>query len=155
MNDIELIIDRHSRRPGYILLSYREVALPFWNVPLRCRVLSRKPIPAIDEFVLRAISAGLRTDTEVSDFLGLPGRVVESTMGSLVSAGHLSPTPVEADESLGFALTLRGKAAVSQLVELVPEERTLELAFDGLSRTFAIVEQSDRWRPRDLQKAGS
>lgn len=154
MSDIESIIDRHSRRPGYILLSYREVALPFWKVPLRCRVLRRKPIPAIDEFVLRAISTGLRTDVEVASFLGLPGRVVETTMGSLVSAGHLSPTPVEADHSVGFALTLRGKTAVSQLVEELPEERTLELAFDGLTRGFAIVEESDRWRPRDLQRAG-
>lgn len=154
MSDIEAIIDRHSRRPGYVLLSYREVALPFWKVPLRCRVLRRKPIPAIDEFVLRAISAGLRTDVEVANFLGLPGRVVESTMGSLVSAGHLSPTLAEADHFVGFGLTLRGKAAVGQLVEEVPEERTLELGFDGLTRTFTLVEQSDRWRPRDLQKAG-
>lgn len=154
MSDIESIIDRHSRRPGYILLSYREVALPFWKVPLRCRVLRRKPIPAIDEFVLRAISTGLRTDVEVASFLGLPGRVVESTMGSLVSAGHLSPIHVETDHSVGFALTQHGRAAVSQLVEEAPEERTLELAFDGLTRQFSMVEESDRWRPRDLQRAG-
>ncbi|XBB66367.1 phospholipase D-like domain-containing protein [Nocardioides sp. WV_118_6] len=154
MSDIEPIIDRHSRRPGYVLLSYREVALPYWKVPLRCRVLRRKPIPAIDEFVLRAISAGLRTDVEVASFLGLSSRVVETTMGSLVSAGHLTPTPIEMDDSVGFGLTVRGKAAVSQLIEEVPEERTLELAFDGLTRQFTIVEQSERWRPRDLQKAG-
>lgn len=154
MSEIEAIVDRHSRRPGYTLLSYREVALPFWKVPLRCRVLRRKTIPAIDEFILRAISAGLRTDVEVANFLGLPGRVVEGTMGSLVSGGHLSPTPIEAEGSVGFALTSRGETAVSQLVEEVPEERTLELAFDGLVRSFAIIEGSERWRPRDLPKAG-
>jgi hypothetical protein len=154
MSDIESIVDRHSRRPGYTLLSYREVALPFWKVPLRCRVLRRKPIPAIDEFVLRSVSTGLRTDVEIASFLGLPARVVEGTMGALVSAGHLSPIRLEADNALGFALTLRGEKAVSELVEEVPEERTLELAYDGLVRSFVIVEESDRWRPRDLARAG-
>lgn len=146
----ESIASRLGRRPGQRLLTYREVGLPFWDVPLRCRFLAKKPLPAIDEFVLRSVEAGLHVSSEIVSFLGLETRVVETVMGSLVSSGHLAPR-VDATGSVSYVLTARGVSSVNELSQITPEDRTINLAYDGLLRRFMYVDQALRWRPRDLK----
>lgn len=150
----EQIVERFSRRPGYTLVTYREVALPHWSFSLNCRLLRRKELPTIDEFILRSVQAGLRTEEEVTSFLGLPTRVMETVMGGLISTGHLAPSPGAGDTPVAFALTLRGQQAVRELAETVPEEKALELAYDGLVRRYCLVDRPLRWRPRDLREQG-
>ena len=152
--NLEAVVSRYSRRPGYDLLTYREVGLPFWEFPLNCRFLRRKALPALDEFVLRTVDAGLHREDEVMSFLGLPSRVLEAVMGGLVSSGHLAPVYGSDDTGLSFSLSQRGRAAVVELSETVPEERPISLAFDGLLRSFRLVENSLRWRPRDMRDSG-
>lgn len=147
----EHVASRLGRRPGHRLLTYREVGLPFWDVPLRCRLLARKPLPALDEFTLRCVDAGLKVSAEVQGFLGLPSRVVDTVMGSLVTSGHLSPLLDPNTGGAAYALTERGKTAVLELSAIVPEERTLSLGYDGLLRRYIDIERSLRWRPRDLR----
>ena len=147
----EDVVRRLGRQPGYRLLTYREVGLPFWDIPVRCRLLAKKPLPALDEFVLKCVDADLRTGDDVSRFLGLPLRVVEVVMGRLVSSGHLVPLPIVETEPVRFTLTERGQRALGESGEVVAEERDLNIAYDGLLREFTLVDLSARWRPRDLR----
>ena len=147
----ENIASRLGRRPGHRLLTYREVGLPLWDMPLRCLFLAKKKLPAIDEFILRSVEAGLQVSSDIAAFLGLPPRVVEAVMGSLVTSGNLTPT-VDSRGSVMYVLTKRGLASVSELSQVVPEERTIHLAYDGLVHQFLHVEQSLRWRPQDLKR---
>lgn len=148
----EEVARRLGRRPGQRLLTYREVGLPFWDTPLRCRVLAKKDLPALDEFVLRCVDAELQTSSQIVEFLGLSDRVVESVMGRLVASGHLVPAPPDANEGLRYVLTERGRSALRDLGEVTPIERTLSLSYDGLLREYTLVDPTLRWRPRDLRE---
>jgi hypothetical protein len=148
----EDVARRLGRRAGYRLVTYREVGLPFWDMPIKCRLLAKKPLPALDEFVMKCIDVELCTDKDISEFLGLPLRVVEVVMGRLVSSGHLVPRPPTDQGALAFVLTERGRRALDESGEIVAEERDLNVAYDGLLREFALVEPSLRWRPRDLRE---
>ena len=147
----EHVAGRLGHRPGQRLLTYREVGLPFWDVPLKCRLLARKPLLAVDEFTLRCVEAGLGTSPEIQVFLGLPARVVDTVMGSLVTSAHIVPRLDATTGGLSYALTERGKRAVFELSEIMPEERTVRLAYDGLLHRFVDIAPSLRWRPRDLR----
>ena len=53
-------------RPGYALVSYREVALPLFLCELSAKVTELKPIAPVQEFVLRVIATGLRRHDEIA-----------------------------------------------------------------------------------------
>jgi hypothetical protein len=72
-------------------------------------------------------------------------------MGSLVISGNLTPI-VDVEGNVTYALTKRGVTSVNELMQIVPEERTIHLAYDGLVHQFVQVEQSMRWRPQDLKR---
>lgn len=148
----EEVAQRLSRLPGKRLVTYREVGLPHWETKLRCRILERKALPAIDEFVLRCTEADLRSDADVAAFLGLPTRVVTAVMGRLVASQHLSPLPPDKDGSVQYVLTTHGHRVLTELGEIRPVEKVLPVAYDGLLREFVSVEQAQRWRPRDLRE---
>ena len=147
----ETIVGRLGRRPGHRLLTYREVGLPFWDMPLRCRFLAKKPLPAIEEFVLRSVEAELHTSPEIASFLGLEPRIVETVMGTLVTSGHLVPR-VDAIGSVDYVLTDKGVSSVNELSQITPEDKTINLAYDGLLHRFMYVDRSLRWRPQDLKR---
>ncbi|MCK2238960.1 MULTISPECIES: hypothetical protein [unclassified Crossiella] len=149
---VEDVVQRLSRRPGYRLITYREVAIPHWDVPLQCRVLARKPLPPLDEFSLRSIEAGLHTSDEVTRFLGVPANVVEATLGKLLSHGHIAPTPVASDTSvLKYFTTESGKKLLRDMSEISIQDKTINIPYDGLTNQYKIVDNTLRWRPRDLR----
>lgn len=147
----EEVARRLGKSPGYQLLTFRDVGLPYWEVPLKTRVLVNKQIPVLDEFVLKSVHADLRGSSEIGQFLGLPERVVEAVMGELVASGHLAPLPPEESGGFRYTLTQRGSAVLGTSEETRPEERTITLAYDGLRRTFCIVDRVLQWRPQDLK----
>lgn len=149
----EEVARRHASQPGLRLLTYREVGLPFWEVPIDCRVLARKPLPALEEFVLRCVAAELRRDEEIGAFLGLSPALVAAIMARLLHAGHIVPISAIPTQ-VAYALTARGQSALSDAAVIVAEQRRIELAYDGLLRRFALVEEDQRWRPRDLRDEG-
>ncbi|MEY9967554.1 hypothetical protein ABIA33_005625 [Streptacidiphilus sp. MAP12-16] len=156
---IEDIVQRLSRRTGYRLVTYREVGLPFWEVPVRCRLLKRKPLGVLDEFTLRCIEAGLNISDDIARFLNLPTEVTDAVMGRLVVKGHISAVPASGAVSVAgdtprfhYVLSESGKKSCADLAEITPEEQTLRLSFDGLTRKYVRIEKSLRWRPRDLRQ---
>lgn len=151
---VEAVVSRFSSQPGLRMLTYREVGLPYWDVPIRCRLLAKKSLSTIDEFVLRCIDADQRTDTDVAQFLGISQRVVQGVMGGLLSSGHIAAAQGTAEGSVLFSLSERGKRALLELSEVTAEERTIGLSFDGLLHTFSLVDKPLRWRPRDLRDNG-
>ncbi|MDV7353474.1 hypothetical protein R4282_10705 [Rhodococcus oxybenzonivorans] len=148
---LEQTIRRLGRQPGMKLLTYREVGLPFWELPLNCRLLARKPMPALTEFVLRSVDAGLSDPSQVWRFLGLPPRVVEAVMAEALSSGSLAAVRKAESERLIYIVTERGRSTLRELAEIEPINRRIPLSFDGLLRRFEIVDPSLRWRPRDLK----
>src|SRR4051794_37798852 len=71
MSSAELARQFANAQPGYDLVSYREVALPLFRVELEVLVLEEKPIPPIQEFVLRAVGADMPDISTIAGVLGL------------------------------------------------------------------------------------
>jgi predicted transcriptional regulator len=132
------------------LATYREVGLPYWDVPVRCRLLRKKPVGVLDEFTLKCIQAELRNSSDIAKFLGIPEQVIQGVMGNLVNTGSLAAVATSSS-SLHYTLTEHGKTVLSELSVITPEERTLRMAYDGLTRTYTVVDHAMRWRPRDLR----
>ncbi|QIY94483.1 phospholipase D-like domain-containing protein [Streptomyces sp. S1D4-11] len=106
----------------------------------------------LDEFTLRSVEAGLNVSDDVARFLHLPTEVTDAVMGRLVVKGHIIPVPANRERAtVHYVISDSGKRACQNLAEITPEERTLRLAFDGLTRTYTNIEKSLRWRPRDLR----
>jgi hypothetical protein len=149
----DVVVRRFARRPGYRLVTYREVGLPYWNIPVRCRLLARKDLPVIDEFVLKAVDAGLGQSDDIATFLTLPLGVVEAVMAGLVSGRHLIPTRTSTGgDALAYVLSERGGETLRSAGEVRPQEDVISFSFDGLTGQFTHVEPSARWRPRDLRE---
>ena len=67
-------------RPGYELVSYGEVGLPFYRIAITAHVLEHKPIAPFAEFALRAVDAGIDEPVAIGELLGLEAPVVEATL---------------------------------------------------------------------------
>ncbi|MFG3519973.1 phospholipase D-like domain-containing protein [Nocardia nova] len=149
---IEDIVRRFSSRPGYRLVAYRQVGLPFWQIPLRCRLVDRKPLPVIDEFILKAVDAELRRGEDIAEFLTLPVELVEGVMADLIVRGKLVAVPQRTDfGTVGYVLSESGRTALREMSEISVQEAVLSFNYDGLTAKYVHVEKWESWRPRELR----
>lgn len=82
---VEDVVKRYEfSRPELRLVGYEEVGLPFYRVKIRAFTLEHKPIAAIEEFVLKCLNGGVVAPQDIGGFLGLPPKVVEGALSSLV-----------------------------------------------------------------------
>jgi hypothetical protein len=123
----------HADRPGYELLDYAEVALPIYKVSLRVLLLQHTPLTPLYEFVLRAIRLGIDTADDISACLGIPAAMVDEALRSLHSSEEIEIVQGD-DGPERFALTRRGQKTTTSLERVRPEQQTIRIFFDGLTR---------------------
>src|SRR5688500_4679768 len=80
-------------RPGFKLVDFIEVGLPVYKLTSTVLTLQPKAFPPIEEFVLRAIDAGLANVDEVAGFLGINSSIVEATASVLIKDDELISLP--------------------------------------------------------------
>lgn len=151
---VEEVVERFSKaRPGYVLASYGEVGLPFYRLRLRLAVLEHKDVPPIQEFVLRAVGAGLVERDVIGEALGLSESLVSTTLVDLINEDALElgfDTP-EGEETL--KLTGNGRGLLSKAVQIKSTERIVEIDYDGLLR-IPVMPLHRYLEPRDLDRLG-
>jgi hypothetical protein len=134
------IARRFSERPGFELVSYREAALPLFRMNLEVLVLEAEDVPPIQEFVLRAVAAGLTDIESIHGFLGIQEAVVTRAAAALMHSDDLVLTGGAAeDRRHRMALTRKGSKTVeaAQLVQAV--ELPIPVFVDGLTRRIVSV----------------
>ncbi|NKM42076.1 hypothetical protein GFL68_28205 [Rhizobium laguerreae] len=124
----------HADRPGFELIDYAEVGLPIIKVYIVASLLLHTPLPPIFEFVLRCVRLNINTCDSVAACLGIPKRMVSEAIQSLHRAEEIDFIPNQAAGYEAFVLTRRGQRTVASLVQIVPEQETLPIYFDGLTR---------------------
>lgn len=123
----------HADRPGFELLDYAEVSLPVFRLTMTVSVLQHTPLPPVFEFVLRAIRLGIDHQAELSECLGIPASMVEDALRGLHGSEEISIVQgVEGPER--FVLTRRGEKTTETLERIRPEQQTIPIFFDGLTR---------------------
>lgn len=123
----------HADRPGFELLDYAEVSLPVYRLTMGVSVLQHTPLPPVFEFVLRAIRLGIDHRGELSECLGISTDMVEDALRGLHGSEEIAILKgVDGPER--FVLTRSGQKTTSTLERVRPEQQTIPIFFDGLTR---------------------
>jgi hypothetical protein len=139
------VAKRLDSRAGYELVTYREVGLPIFGIHATALVQERQERSCIEEFALRALAAGLSSAAQVEGILGLPRRVVDTTLADLVRQEAIRTS----HDGETLTLTPRGRELLSGADVLSPTEQTVWFPFDGLLRrpkwfgTTSFLRQAD------------
>jgi hypothetical protein len=131
MNSAEIARRFADKRPGYTIVSYGEVGLPFYRVRVRAQVLERKPIPPMEEIVMMAIDYGLDDREILRELLGLDKPFFEGVLAELVRKEHIRVGGIRAD----LELSDPGKQILIEAREIKAVDEGLEVHFDSLLRS--------------------
>lgn len=142
------IAAKYDNRPGFNLVSYAEVGLPIFRITASVLIQEQKSFAPIDEFVMRAIEAGLTEIYEISGFLGLEVSVIEAAISNLIGDTQAIQAP---DGTV--RLSAKGKSNLAKEVLLRPSTETIIFDVDGLTRDASWYGAFVR-EPRDLKELG-
>src|SRR5262245_23885359 len=114
----EVVAQRFGQaRPGYELVSYGEVGLPFYKIAITAAVLEHKPIAPFAEFALRAVGVGIDAPAAIGEVLGLESPVVDATLAGLVETDDLALRVGEGGQTV-VALTPKGRTGLESAMEI-------------------------------------
>ena len=149
--DTAAVAERHAlSKPGYRLLACEAAALPFFVISAPALLLQRKPVPPLDEFVLRCIADGLVNAADVGAFLGVDEAIVSVSLTRLWQ-GDLIEVPVS-PSGRRLKLLPNGERALVELVDMAPIEQDIWFAFDRLQWKPSDVPTGQLLQPRDVRE---
>ncbi|HLM81991.1 MAG TPA: hypothetical protein VK302_15400 [Terriglobales bacterium] len=148
----EEIIKRYQQRSGYRLADYAEVALPIYSINVQALTMAHRRLPPIEEFVLRCLSMNIRSAAELSHFLGLEDQVIKSALAGLAQTDSIALTAPRGKQT--WTLTSKGKATIETAEMVIPEERTIPIHFDALTRKPTLYRFQRPLKHRELEDEG-
>lgn len=125
----------HNARSGLELVAIVDAALPVAMVTADVLAQDRKPLPLLEEFVLRLVGADVATEEAITGFLGLQKSMVTQTIADHFSADYLTyiATPLgEIPAQPRLRLTNRGSQTARDLASISPVNVSLPLVYDQL-----------------------
>ncbi|MFD7951911.1 hypothetical protein ACFV4X_00235 [Streptomyces ardesiacus] len=134
-SDSLLAVRFHNARPGLELVAIVDAALPVAMVTADVLAQDRKPLPLLEEFVLRLVNADVITEDAITGFLGLPKAMVTQTIADHFSADYLTYATLRlgaAPDQHRLRLTPRGSQTARDLASISPVNVTLPLIYDQL-----------------------
>jgi len=139
MNADEVARRYAHARTGYELVSYREVALPLFRVDCDMLILEEKPVPPIQEYVLRAVALGMDDLQAVSGLLGVQEPVARATAAELLRTDNLLLEGGADSARHRLALTAKGRQTAEAAAQVQAVEVDLPVFIDGLTRQVVSV----------------
>ena len=141
-----------GHRPGFELIHYEAVGLPYYRLVLDAVIQQRKPIGPIEEFVLRSVEAGLDEIDDITGLLGVERALVERAVVSLNQQDHLDYR-LEG-ESRVLRMTPLGTRALSGWKDMTPVRDEVLIGFDRLTWTPTGRHFRSLIRPLDARADG-
>lgn len=138
-----------DQRPGLQLISVVDAALPVTILRVDVLAQERKPLPLLEEFILRFVLAGVREIDEIAGLLGLQRDQVVSTVADQISSNNLTRA---ANGELG--LTKLGLEAARNLAAVQPVLTQINVPFDRLVWNAQDYARASLIKKRDAQEAG-
>jgi hypothetical protein len=152
---LEQILEQASTaRPGYELAAFREAGLPVYVLTLRVLTLDQKPLGPIDEGVLRAVQAGLSAPEQLLNFLGLSANVLNPVLAGLTTTEQVNYSRAVGESAAKVTLTAKGRTTLAELSTTRPQERTVRVCFDALTKQLLFVSPEQLFKPRELKEMG-
>lgn len=152
---LEQILEQAATaRPGYELAAFREAGLPVYVLTLRVLTLEQKPLGPIDEGVLRAVQAGLSAPEQLVSFLGLSANVLNPVLAGLTTTEQVNYSRAVGESAAKVTLTAKGKTTLIELSTTRPQERTVRVCFDALTKQLLFISPEQLFKPRELKEMG-
>lgn len=136
-------------RPGLQLISVVDAAVPVTILRVDVLAQERKPLPLLDEFILRFVHAEVRDIDEIAALLGLQREQVVSTVAGLISSNTLTRS-----WDGRIHLSAVGLEAARNLAAVQPVLTQLNVPFDRLVWNAEDYPRSSLIKKRDAQEAG-
>lgn len=136
-------------RPGFNLVDFEEVGLPIYRLTSTVLTLMPKAYNPIEEFVLRAIDAGLSRVPSIAGLLGISEQIVEGTASSLIKDDDLV-----VDSAGELRLTRKSERVLAGESTIRPREQSLVFYFDALTRRPLAVDDLRLLEPHHLKSKG-
>lgn len=138
-----------DHRPGLQLISVVDAALPVTILRVDVLAQERKPLPLLEEFILRFVHAGVREIDEIAALLGLQRDQVVSTVADQISSNNLTRA-----SNGQLSLTALGLEAARNLAAVQPVLTQLNVPFDRLVWNAQDYARASLIKKRDVQEAG-
>lgn len=152
---LEQILEQASTaRPGYELAAFREAGLPVYVLTLRVLTLEQKPLGPLDEGVLRALQAGLSAPEQLVRFLGLSANVLNPVLAGLTTTEQVNYSRAVGESAAKVTLTSKGRTTLVELSTTRPQERTVRVCFDALTKQVLFISPEQLFKPRELKEMG-
>lgn len=136
-------------RPGLQLISVVESAVPVTMLRVDILAQERKPLPLLEEFILRFVYAGVRHIDEIADLLGLQHDQVVSTVADQISSNNIVRT-----RSGQLGLTALGLESARNLAAVQPVLTQFNVPFDRLVWNAQDYARASLIKKKDAQEAG-
>lgn len=152
---LEKVVRANQFREGMELVEYAEVGLPIFRLTIEAVSLARKPVPTIDEFVMRTIRIGETSVESIARFLGLDVALVSASARLLRIGGLIASTGESLSDASAHILTELGKQRLAEGAQYEPQEEMLVVDFDGIRRAPIWLGSETVSRASDLADAGA
>ena len=138
MNIQELAELHQNDHPGYYLTDWYEAAFPTYVLQTRVAIMEKRPVPTVEEFIMRLLEAGVEDPGEMGKILGLSFEVVSSALLSLNMPGYIriQAARLNGDRHETVAITDRGHLLLQELTLRQPTEETFPFCVDALTGDY-------------------
>lgn len=127
MIDFDAVAEQHQAMDGMPLIDYLPIGLPIYLLSLDSLVAEKRNLMPVEEFILKAVLAGVRSTSDVVGLLGLGTEYGAKVVNSLSDNEYLSQTPL-------LALRPKGVAVLSEAGERRIDEKVVSLAWNPLTQ---------------------
>lgn len=154
MSTEQIVQEAATARPGYELATFKEAGLPVYVLTLKVLVLERKELGPIDEAILKAVNAGLIAPEDIVAFLGLSEKVITPVLASLNSSELIAYSRASGSTQAKVTLTLKGRNVLAEAAVTKPQEKTMTVCFDALTRKVLLIQAEQLFKPQEMKGHG-
>ncbi|WP_156252437.1 phospholipase D-like domain-containing protein [Pseudactinotalea terrae] len=138
-----------DHRPGLQLISVVDAAVPVTMLRVDVLAQERKPLPLLDEFILRFVHAGVKQIEEIARLLGLQREQVVAAVADQISGNNVTRA-----WNGQLSLSALGLEAARNLAAVQPVLTQLNVPFDRLVWNTQDYARSSLIKKRDAREAG-
>lgn len=134
MNIEELAAKHAFDYPGYKLTDFYEAAFPSYAIQLQVLMQVKRPLPVLEEFILKTADAGMTKVAEIAGVLGLEHSTVEAGLDQLQRRDYVFfKASQQPSKALPILITNKGRNALKELFMTEPEPGNYPVCMDALT----------------------
>lgn len=154
MNLEQILEQAGNARPGYELASFKEAGLPVYLLTVRVLTLEKKPLGPIEEGVLKAVDSGLNNSENISAFLGMSLNVLTPVLAGLNTTELINYLKSSGQAQALISITTKGQNALAEAATIRPQEKTVRICLDALTRRLLFISPVSLNKPRFMKEQG-